>query len=291
MIRRILFAALLASVAFPAQAQPAPVQPQHEWPFATSDLPPDPGYRFGRLDNGMRYVIRPNATPKGTAMVQFWVDSGSIAETEDELGYAHFIEHMAFNGSTHIPENEMRRLLEREGLAFGADTNASTNYDVTLYKLDLPRNTPALLDTALMLMRETASELAFNPEAVEREKGVVLSEKRVRDTYELRNYLDSVQFFYPGARFAERLPIGTIETLQGATADRVRALYQRLYRPENTALIVVGDFDPDLVEAEIREHFASWQPAPIEPAVEAGPIPLERKGETDVFVDPALAEQ
>src|SRR5688572_11798457 len=296
MIRHILFAALLVTVALPAQAQPAPegtaaVQPQHEWPFAESDLPPDPAYRFGRLDNGMRYVIRPNATPKGTAMVQFWVDAGSIAETDEELGYAHFIEHMAFNGSTRVPEEEMIHLLEREGLAFGADTNASTSFDVTLYKLDLPRNDPALLDTALMLMRETASELTFNSEAVEREKGVVLSEKRVRDTYELRNYLDSVEFFYPGARFAERLPIGTVETLQGATSDKLRALYQRIYRPENTALIVVGDFDPDLVEAEIREHFASWQPAPIEPAVDAGPIPLDHKGETDVFVDPALSEQ
>lgn len=291
MIRRILLFALLLTLALPAQAQQAPVQPQHEWPFATSDLPPDPAYRFGRLDNGMRYVIRPNATPQGTAMVQFWVDAGSIAESEEELGYAHFVEHMAFNGSTRVPEGEMIRLLEREGLAFGADTNASTGFDVTIYKLDLPRNTPALLDTALMLMRETASELTFNPEAVEREKGVVLSEKRVRDTYELRNYLDSVAFFYPGARFVERLPIGTVETLQSATSDRLRALYRRIYRPENTAIIVVGDFDPDLVEAGIRKHFASWQPAPIEPAVDAGPIPFDHKGETDVFVDPALDEQ
>jgi zinc protease len=291
MIRRTLLTALLLTLAFPAQAQPAPVQPHHEWPFEQSDLPPDPAYRFGRLDNGMRYVIRPNATPKGTAMVQFWVDAGSIAESEEELGYAHFIEHMAFNGSTRVPEGEMIRLLEREGLAFGADTNASTNYDVTLYKLDLPRNTPGLLDTALMLMRETASELSFNPEAVEREKGVVLSEKRVRDTYELRNYLDSVEFFYAGARFVERLPIGTVETLQGATSEKLRALYQRIYRPENTAIIVVGDFDAELVEAKIREHFASWQPAPIEAAVAAGPIPYERRGATDVFVDPALAEQ
>jgi zinc protease len=296
MIQRLsVLLLLLVALTLPVQAQetsaPAAVQAHHEWPFAASDLPPDPAYRFGRLDNGMRYVIRPNATPRGTAMVQFWVDAGSVAETDEERGYAHFIEHMAFNGSTRVPEGEMIRLLEREGLAFGADTNASTNYDVTLYKLDLPRNTPALLDTALMLMRETASELSFNPEAVEREKGVVLSEKRVRDTYELRNYLDSIEFFYAGARFVERLPIGTVETLQHATADKLRALYRRIYRPENTAIIVVGDFDPDLVEAAIREHFASWQPAPIEPAVDAGPIPFERKGETDVFVDPALAEQ
>ncbi len=196
---------------------------------------------------------------------------------------------MAFNGSTKVPEGEMIKLLEREGLAFGADTNASTDFDVTLYKLDLPRNDPALLDTALMLMRETASELTFNPEAVEREKGIVLSEMRVRDTYALRNLVDGLEFLYPGARFTERLPIGTTATLQAATAHKLRALYQRLYRPENTALIVVGDFDPDKVEAAIRQHFAVWKPAPPVAAADPGPIPFDRAGETDVYLDPALS--
>lgn len=291
MIRRLLLAALLVSVALPAQAEPAAVAPAHEWPFAKSDLPPDPAYRFGRLDNGMRYIIRPNATPKGTGMVQFWVDAGSIAETEEERGYAHFIEHMAFNGSTRVPEGEMVKLLEREGLAFGADTNASTDFDVTLYKLDLPRNDAALLDTALMLMRETASELTFNPEAVEREKGVVLSERRVRDTYQLRNLVDGLAFAYPGSRFADRLPIGTAPSLQAATADKLRALYRRIYRPENTAIVIVGDFDPDAVEAALRQHFADWQAQPLVPAVDPGPVPIELTGQTDIYVDPALSEQ
>ena len=290
MIHRFLLA-LLFVVAAPALAQPAPVQPQHEWPFEQSDLPPDPAYRFGRLDNGMRYIIRPNGTPAGQGMVQFWVDAGSTAETDEERGYAHFVEHMAFNGSTSVSEGEMVRLLEREGLAFGADTNASTGFDVTLYKLDLPRNDPALLNTAIMLMRETASELTFNPEAVEREKGILLSERRVRDTYQMRNLVDSLEFLYPGARFTERLPIGTAESLEAATADKLRAFYQRLYRPENTALIVVGDFDLDLVETKIREHFASWQPEPIVPAVDPGPIPFDHQGETRIYLDPALAEQ
>jgi zinc protease len=299
MIRRFLLALLLA-VAVPAwgpalaqQAAPTAVavQPQHEWPFDESDLPPDPEYRFGRLDNGMRYVIRPNGTPAGQGMVYFWVDAGSVAETEDELGYAHFIEHMAFNGSTKVPEGEMVKLLEREGLAFGPDTNASTNYDVTLFTLSLPRNEPALLDTAIMLMRETASELTFNPEAVEREKGIILSERRVRDTYQLRDYVDGVEFLYPGARFVERLPIGTLESLQAATSEQLRGFYERIYRPENTALVVVGDFDPDLVEREIREHFASWQPEPVVPAVDPGPIPVDHAGETDIYLDPALPEQ
>jgi len=294
MIRRLLLAFLLI-IGLPAFAQegagPAPVAPAHEWPFAKSDLPPDPAYRFGRLDNGMRYIIRPNATPKGTGMVQFWVDAGSIAETDAERGYAHFIEHMAFNGSTNVPEGEMIKLLEREGLAFGADTNASTDFDATIYKLDLPRNDPALLDTALMLMRETASELSFNPAAVQREKGVVLSEKRTRDTYQLRDLVDGLEFLYPGARFTDRLPIGTSESIQSATPEKLRELYRRIYRPENTAVIVVGDFDPDAAEAAIRKHFSSWQAQPLVPAADPGPIRTDLAGETDIYVDPALAEQ
>ena len=296
MIRRFLLALLLALSA-PALAQPAApaaaveIQPQHEWPFAKSDLPPDPDYRFGRLDNGMRYIIRPNGTPAGQGMVYFWVDAGSIAETEDERGYAHFIEHMAFNGSTRVPEGEMIKLLEREGLAFGPDTNASTNFDVTTYMLNLPRNDPALLDTALVLMRETASELTFGAEAVEREKGIVLSEKRVRDTFEYRDVVDNLAFLYPGARFADRMPIGTAESLQSATPAKLRGLYERLYRPENTAVIVVGDFDADLVEAEIRKHFESWRPAPVVLAADPGPIAADHGGQADIYLDPALPEQ
>ncbi len=182
--------------------------PEPDWAFETSDLPVDPAYRFGTLDNGMRYIIRRNATPAGQAMVWMRIDGGSLSEHDAERGYAHFIEHMAFNGSTHIPEGEMVKLLEREGLAFGADTNASTGFDQTIYKLNLPRNDGELLDTSLMLMREIASELTFDQAAIDREKGVVLSEKRVGDTYAYRNMLDNLEFQYPGAR------------LTGAPSDR-----------------------------------------------------------------------
>jgi zinc protease len=291
MFGRLLLVALLFIVGLPALAQEVAVAPRHEWPFEQSDLPPDPAYRFGRLENGMRYIIRPNATPKGTGVVQFWVDAGSIAETDDELGYAHFIEHMAFNGSTNVPEGEMVRLLAREGLAFGADANASTDFGVTSYRLDLPRNDPALLDTALMLMREAASELTFDAGAVDREKGVILSERRVRDTYQLRNVVKGLEFQYPGARFTRRLPIGTVETLQAATPDKLRELYQRIYRPENTAVIVIGDFDADAVEAAVRKHFDGWEAQPLMPATPPGPVPFDHAGQTDIYLDPALAEQ
>jgi zinc protease len=289
--------ALLLALAVPLaplpakQAAPVAAAPAGPWPFAESDLPVDPAFRFGVLPNGMRYIVRPNATPRGQAMVQMWVHQGSLAEHDDEAGWAHFIEHMAFNGSTHVPEGEMVKLLEREGLAFGADTNAGTTFDATVYKLDLPRNDPKLLDTALMLMRETASELTFDPAAVAREKGVVLSEKRVRDTFAYRDTVDGIAFAYPGSKLSQRLPIGTAESIQGADAAKLKALWRRLYRPQDVAVIVVGDFDATQVEAAIRAHFASWQAPPAQAQPDPGPFDFARAGKTEVYIDPALSER
>lgn len=260
------------------------------WAFEASDLPVDPGYVFGRLDNGMRYVLRQNATPEGTAMVRMRIDSGSLDETDYERGLSHYLEHMAFNGSKGIPEGEMIKLLEREGLSFGADTNASTGYDAITYMLNLPRNDEALLDTALMLMRETASELTIAPDAVDRERGVVLAERRDRAGYQQRNYEDSMEFVAPGARFSQRLPIGTIESLEIATADQLRSLYERTYTPANTTLVIVGDFPVDVMEKALRAKFADWKtaPAPVDP--ETGPIDITRSGLVDIYTDPALSE-
>ncbi len=269
-----------------AEAAPAP-----DWAFEASDVPVDPAYRFGKLENGMRYAIRRNATPAGTAAVRLEVGSGSLSETDTERGYAHFVEHMAFNGSTNVPEGEMVKLLEREGLAFGADTNAYTSFQQTHYRLDLPRNTPALLDTALMIMRETASELTFSEEAVARERGVILAEKRDRNTYRLRELEDQLQFSLPEARYAHRLPIGTTEALQAATGQSLRAFWQREYVPANTTVIVVGDFDPDSVEAAIKARFADWRTTPPPAKPDPGPVDFKRKGLSDIYIDPALSER
>jgi zinc protease len=269
-----------------AQAEaPAPV-----WAFEESDVPVDPGYTFGQLPNGMRYIIRQNATPAGTALVRMRIDSGALEETETERGLSHYLEHMAFNGSKGIPEGEMIKLLEREGLAFGADTNASTGFEAITYMLNLPRNDEALLGTALMLMRETASELTISEEAVARERGVILAERRDRAGFQQRNYEDNAEFLAPGARYTQRLPIGTLEVLENATAAQIRGLYERTYRPANTVLVVVGDFPVAVVEAAIRERFASWAPGPAPAKPVAGPIDTTRKGLTDIHIDPALAE-
>lgn len=272
------------TLAVPAEA-PAPV-----WPFEVSDVPVDQGYTFGRLDNGMRYIIRQNATPAGTALVRMRIDSGSLEETDSERGLSHYLEHMAFNGSKGIPEGEMIKLLEREGLAFGADTNASTGFDAITYMLNLPRNDAALLGTALMLMRETASELTIAQDAVERERGVILAERRDRAGFQQRNFEDNVAFLAPGVRYGDRLPIGTIAVLENGTAEQIRALYERTYTPSNTVLVVVGDFPVAVVEAAIRARFADWAPAPAPAEPVAGPIDAGRKGLTDIHLDPALPE-
>ena len=261
------------------------------WAFQTSDVPVDPGYRFGVLPNGMRYVIRSNAVPKGTALVRMQVDAGSLDEQPGERGFAHYVEHMAFNGSTHVPEGEMVKLLERDGLAFGADTNASTDYQHTTYKLDLPRADPALLGTALMLMRETASELSFTPGAIDRERGVVMSEMRDRGGYQIKNYEDQIGFLLPGSQMAQRLPIGTHESLVGATAAGLKGFWAREYVPGHVTLFVVGDFDADGAETAIKARFGDWRAAPAEPMAKAGPMTPKAKGLTDVYVDPALSER
>ncbi|HCF25347.1 MULTISPECIES: M16 family metallopeptidase [unclassified Novosphingobium] len=294
--RKLLFVLSISTLALAAcapqvkQVASTPL-PEGTWAFEQSDVPVDPGYRFGRLPNGMRYVIRQNATPKGTALVRLQIDAGALDESDAERGFAHYVEHMAFNGSTNVPEGEMVKLLERHGLAFGADTNASTGYDRTTYKLDLPRNDPELLDIALMLMRETASELSFNPGAVDRERGVVQSEMRDRNSYALKAYQDQIEFLLPGSHLSRRLPIGTAESLANASAEGLKGFWQREYVPQHATVYVIGDFDAALVEQKIKDRFGSWKPAKVDPMPKVGPVTLEAKGQADVYIDPALSER
>ncbi|MCX7285787.1 MAG: insulinase family protein [Novosphingobium sp.] len=281
---------LAACATQPAQLASAP-KPKPLWAFQQSDLAPDPAFRFGQLPNGMRFIIRRNATPAGTAQVRMDIATGSLDETESERGFAHFVEHMAFNGSTHVPEGEMIRLLERNGLSFGADTNAQTSFEQTLYMLDLPRADPRLLDTALMLMRETASELIFDPEAVARERGVVLSELRDGQGWQRTNLEDQLAFFYPQASYPKRLPIGTTATLDAATAASLKAFWAREYVPAKTTLVIVGDFDPDLVESTLRARFADWQAKPETARPDQGKVDPQQKAAVDIHIDPSLSER
>jgi zinc protease len=169
-LRFILGFAIIFGGSADALAAPSGAERTQPWNAETSDLEPDASIIYGRLPNGLRYAIRPNHRPQNQVLVRMTIDFGSAAEGEDEQGLAHFIEHMAFNGSTNVPEGEMVKMLERLGLSFGADTNASTGYTQTQYKLDLPKADTRLIERALFLMRETAREISFNPAAVDRER-------------------------------------------------------------------------------------------------------------------------
>ena len=253
-----------ACAALPQAIRPAgpAVQQQlspGEWPQARSDLPADQETRFGALPNGMRYAIRKQSIPPGQAALRLRFDAGSLMEGEDQQGIAHFLEHMAFNGSKAVPEGEMIKILERLGLAFGADTNASTDFDETTYKLDLPRTDSETVDTSLLLLREAAGNLNLDLPAIDRERGVVLAEERARDVPAYRVYKERLSFFLKGQLPPARLPIGKVEVLQKAPASAFRDFYARYYRPERAVLVAVGDFDVDAMEAKIRARFADWQ--------------------------------
>jgi len=272
-----------------APANPAKLAPG-EWPQARSDLRADPAVRFGALRNGMRYAIRKQTIPPGQAAFRLWLGAGSMMETDAQAGLAHFLEHMAFNGSKEVKEGEMVRILERLGLAFGADTNASTSFSETIYKLDLPRTDTETVDTSLKLLRETAFNLSIEPAAVDRERGIVLSEERARDTPGYRVVIQRLNFLLKGQRLPTRLPIGKVEVLKNAPASLITDYYARWYRPERAAFVAVGDFDLDAMEAKVKASFGGWQAkAPPGAEPDQGPI-AQRRAEAKLVVDPGVTQ-
>jgi zinc protease len=258
------------------------------WPQETSDLKPDPQIRFGRLPNGMRYALMHNATPSGQASFRLRFDAGSLMERDDQQGLAHFLEHMAFNGSTHVKTGEMVKILERIGLAFGADTNASTDFTETIYKFDLPKADNESLDTGLMLMREIAGELTIPQTSINSEKGVVLSEERLRDDPNYRAFKARERFLFPNQLVSERLPIGKVPVIQNATHALIADLYDKYYRPDRAVFIAVGDFDVDAMEAKVKARFGDWKnPHPAGPEPQLG-APEKRGLEAKVYTEPGL---
>ena len=173
------------------------------------------------------------------------IDAGSLEEADDQRGLAHFIEHMAFNGSTHVAEGEFVHRLERLGLRFGADTNAGTEFTQTVYKLDLPESDPAKLDEAMFLLREVAGEVSFAPAAIDRERGIIQSEERTRATPGYRIFVDQLSYLLRGQLVPQRIPIGIPEVIANARRARFAAFYDAYYRPERATLIAAGDFDLD----------------------------------------------
>jgi zinc protease len=229
------------------------------WPHETGDIAPDPAVVWGRLDNGMRYVLLPNNTPKDRISLRLVIDAGSLMERDDQRGLAHFLEHMAFKGSQNMPAGDLVQYLERLGMAFGADTNARTSFDNTVYQLELPSNDPQLVDRSLFVLREKVDKLLIPAAEVERERGVVLSEKRLRNTSQYRAMDANLAFLLPDTLVPVRSPIGTEEVVSGAPREQLVRFYRDYYTPSRATLVAVGALDPKQFEALIRTHFADFR--------------------------------
>ncbi len=237
----------------------APIVQAYDFAHEISDLKPDASVIYGKLANGLRYAVVQNDQPSKAGFLRMRIASGSLNETEEQLGAAHFLEHMAFNGSKNIPEGEMIKRLERHGLAFGADTNAYTSFDETVYMLNLPEISEELVEETFMIMRETASNLTLAQAAIDRERGIIKSEKRNRDGARNRASLANLAFMTKGSRLAGHIPIGTDASLEVLNADNLRAYYEGHYRPENAFVVFGGDMDTDIAIAKIEKWFSSWQ--------------------------------
>ncbi|TDU72779.1 zinc protease [Prosthecobacter fusiformis] len=232
-----------------------------EWPHEKSDLKPDPKATFGSLENGLRYVILPNAEPPGRASIRIYMDVGSLMEEDDQQGMAHYLEHMAFNGSRHFPGGEMVEYFQRLGMGFGADTNAHTSFKETVYMLELPKVEASMLGEGMQLFRDYLDGMALGEKDIDKERGIILSEKLSRDSIDYRTMLEGYKFALPDSLLPNRLPIGTEETIKTMQRSRFVEFYNKWYTPKRTVIVAVGDFkDVEAVKAEIEKNFKDAKP-------------------------------
>ena len=240
-------------------------------PALAARLPVDPKVRIGTLPNGIRYYIRRNTLPAKRAELRLAVNAGSVLEGNDQRGYAHFVEHTAFNGTTHFAKNELVEYLQSIGVRFGADLNAYTGFDETVYILPVPTDTARLVDRAFQILGDWARGQRFDSTEVVNERGVVHEEWRGRRGAGDRILKQWLPIALKGSVYAERLPIGTEQSIMAAQPSILRRFYDDWYRPDLMAVVAVGDFDPATIEARIKREFGG-----IRPAAKPRPRPVVR---------------
>lgn len=228
-----------------------------------TDLKPDNRVKKGMLPNGLTYYIMPNSKPEGRAELRLVVKAGSIDEDHDQLGVAHFVEHMAFNGTEHFAKNELVDYLESVGTEFGPDLNAYTSFEETVYMLQVKTEEESL-KKGILVLSDWAFNMSFDQEEIDKERGVVISEWRDRLNAMQRMQQEYLPILLSGSRYSKRLPIGDPEVIKNADYNTIKKFYYDWYRPELMAVVVVGDVTPALVEDYIVEHFAD-APKPIAP--------------------------
>lgn len=276
-----LTAAPLAQVVAPQAAVAIPADLA-----LTRTLPIDPAVKTGRLPNGIRYFIRQNARPANRVAMRLAVNAGAIQEEPDQRGLAHFLEHMAFNGTENFKPGELVSFLESIGARFGPHVNASTSFDETIYMLEMPTDKPGYVDRGMLVLRDFAAGISLLPAEVEKERGVVLEEWRGRLGAGSRLTDKQLPVIFQGSRYAERLPIGLPEVLKSAPRERLLAFYQKWYRPDNMAVVVVGDIPVAEAEALVQKHFAGIPAAKGAPATVDTSVPAHKDTLINMSTDP-----
>ena len=252
-IRQLLFTGL-AVLTLIIQAQEITISGGIEQPLSSS-IPSDPSVRIGKLPNGLTYYIKKNEKPEDKIEFRLAVNAGSILEDEDQQGLAHFVEHMAFNGSKNFEKNELVNYLQSIGVEFGGDLNAYTSFDETVYMLPIPTGDPDIFDKGMKVLEDWARGLNFSEEEIDKERGVIIEEWRVGQGANQRMRDKWFPIMFKNSQYAERLPIGKKEVIENASYETIRKFYRDWYRPDLMAVIAVGDLDPDEMEKEIKKRF------------------------------------
>ncbi|WP_106831975.1 M16 family metallopeptidase [Parabacteroides pacaensis] len=249
-------------------------------------LPVDPQVRYGKLDNGLTYYIRHNEQPKDRADFYIAQRVGSMQEEDSQAGLAHFLEHMAFNGTKNFPGKSMINYLETIGVRFGENLNAGTGFDETVYNItNVPTTRQGIIDSCLLILHDWSNAISLDGEEIDKERGVIHEEWRTRGDAQMRLWEQQLPAMYPGSKYADRLPIGKMEVVDNFKHDELRNYYKKWYRPDLQAIIVVGDINVDKVEAQLKKIFADV-PAPVNPAKrEMYPVPDNDKPLVSVATD------
>ncbi|MCX5746512.1 MAG: pitrilysin family protein, partial [Proteobacteria bacterium] len=284
LLRSTLALALVACGATPVPILPATV-PTHvvaEPPPAVAAVvaadpvsPLDPNIKRGTLPNGLTYYVVKHAKPEQRAALWLAVDAGAVLEDEDQRGLAHFVEHMAFNGTRRFPKQQIVDFIEKAGMRFGADVNAYTGFDQTVYQLMVPTDDAPVMMKGLDILRDWAGDITFDPVEVDKERGVVLEEWRLGRGADARIFDKQFPIILAGSRYGERLPIGLPAVLKTAPRAALARFYKDWYQPQHMAVIAIGDFEPQQVEAAIVARFGDLQATPDARPRTAVPVPRE----------------
>ncbi len=249
------------------------------------EIPVDPNVKIGKLSNGLTYYIRQNTEPKKRAELRLVVKAGSILETDSQQGLAHFMEHMNFNGTVNFPKNELVNFLQKAGVKFGADLNAYTGFNETVYMLPIPTDSAGLLETGLQVLEDWAHGALLDPAEIDKERGVVLEESRMGRGARQRMQDQYFKMILNHSRYAERLPIGKDSIIRNFQPETLQAFYKDWYRPDLMAVLAVGDFDPVAVEQLIQEKFSRIPPAENSKPRETYNIPLDGSNKVAIVTD------